>query len=200
MQGDRAVRCVEREDTLVPARPGKPLCFLGLKPRAAGDDEDVVGKNRAVVEQNLVPLDPDLDDLVLVEGDVAAQLPVARAHDLVGLREPEGHEEQAGLVDVRIVSVDDVDFGLVGVEVAAEPVRDHRSTGAAAEDDDPFLGHGPTPASRGRRHSRCSTNSIPVSIDRRSGHAAATFSSRSSCSRFRSPVTRMSISNRRGVA
>ena len=76
-----------------------------------------------------------------MESDAGPQLPVSRTHDLVGVREPEGHEEQTGLVDVRIVAVDDVDLRLVAVEVPAEPVRDHSSTGAAPEDDDPLLAH-----------------------------------------------------------
>ena len=52
------------------------------------------------------------------------------------LREPERHEEQAGLVDVPVVSIDDVDLCLVGVEPAAQPVGGHRAAGSAAEDHD----------------------------------------------------------------
>ena len=94
------------------------------------------GQHGAVVEQHLVALDPDRLDLVLVEDDAVAQLAPARPHDLVDVREPEGDEEQAGLVDVPVVAVDDVDLGLVGVEAAAQPVGGHRAAGAAAEDHD----------------------------------------------------------------
>jgi hypothetical protein len=55
---------------------------------------------------------------------------------VVGVGEPEGDEEQARLVDVPVVAVDDADSGLVGPEPAAQPVGDHRAAGAAAEDDD----------------------------------------------------------------
>ena len=145
-----ALRRVEREDALVPAGAGQPLGLLGLQPDAAGDDEHVVGQNRAVVEQDLVPLDPDRVDLALVEDDPVAELPPARAHDLVELREPERDEEQPGLVDVAVVAVDDVDLGLVGVEAPAQPVGDHRAAGAAAEDDDLLARHGLRLAPAGR--------------------------------------------------
>ena len=66
----------------------------------------------------------------------------ARPDDLVGVGEPEGDEQQARLVDVAVVAVDDVDLGLVGVEAPAQPVGDHRAARAAAEDDDPLARHG----------------------------------------------------------
>ena len=131
-----ALGAVEGEDALVPAGPGQALGLLGLQAGAARDDEHVVGQHRAVVEQHLVALDPDLLDLVLVEDDAVAQLPPAGPHDLIDLREPERDEEQAGLVDVAVVAVDDVDLGLVRVEAAAQPVGGHRAARAAAEDHD----------------------------------------------------------------
>ncbi len=53
-----------------------------------------------------------------MEDDAGAQLASARPHDLVDVGEPEGDEEQAGLVDVPVVAVDDVDLGLVRAEAA----------------------------------------------------------------------------------
>ena len=58
-QRRRAVRRVEGEDALVPARAGQALGLLGLQPRAGGDDEHVVGEDVAVVEHDLVPVEPD---------------------------------------------------------------------------------------------------------------------------------------------
>jgi hypothetical protein len=76
-----------------------------------------------------------------VEDDAVTQLPPARPHNLLDLRQPEGDEEQARLVDVPVVAVDDVDLGLVGVEAAAQSVGGHRAAGAAAENHDPFPRH-----------------------------------------------------------
>ena len=90
--------------------PVRPLGLLGLKPRAGSDDEDVVRKIRAVVE---------VDDLVVernaIHGrdsklDLAAQLLMARAHDVRGAREAERDEEQPRLVDVAVVLIDDHDL------------------------------------------------------------------------------------------
>src|SRR6266540_6317315 len=131
-----ALGVVEGEDALVPARPGHAFGLLRLQAHAARDDQYVVGKHRPVVEQHLVALDPDLLDLVLVEDDAVAELAPARSHDLVDLRQPERDEEQAGLVDVPVIQVDDVDLCLVGVEAAPQPVGGHRAAGAAAENHD----------------------------------------------------------------
>ena len=65
------------------------------------------------------------------------QLPFARPHDVLGVRQPERHEQQAGLVDVPVVLVDDGDDGLVGRVQAPQPVGGQRAAGAAAEDHDP---------------------------------------------------------------
>ena len=79
-----------------------------------------------------------------MEDDTAAQLAAARPDDLVEGGEPERHEEQAGLVDVTVVTVDDVDLGLVLVEPPAQPVRGHRAARTAAEDHDLLLAHDAT--------------------------------------------------------
>ena len=57
------------------------------------------------------------------------------------LRQPERHEEQAGLVDVPVVAVNDMDLRLVHVETAAQPVGDDRAAGPAAENHDLFPDH-----------------------------------------------------------
>ena len=111
-----------------------------------------------------------------MEHDAAVQLPATRPHDLVERGEPEGDEEQAGLVDVPVVTVDDVDLGLVGAETATQAVGDHRAARAAAEDDDPLPAHDAPPLTGA---SIRSVNSKPVSSERRSGQARATFSNRS---------------------
>ena len=136
-----SLRGIEGKGALVPAGAGEPLRLLRLQTRSRGDDEHVVGEDRAVVEQELVPLDPDRVDLSLVEDDAVSQLPLARPDDLVQRGEPEGDEEQPRLVDVAVVTVDDVDLGFVGVEAPAQPVGDHRAAGAAAQDDDPLARH-----------------------------------------------------------
>jgi len=83
-----------------------------------------------------------------VEDDAAAQLAPARPHDLLDVCQPERHEEEARLVDVPVVTVDDVDLSLVRVEVASQPVRDHRSAGPTAEHDDALPGHSAPPSVR----------------------------------------------------
>ena len=76
-----------------------------------------------------------------MEVDSAPQLAAARADDLIDVRKAEGDEEEARLVDVAVVPVDDVDRGLVLVEAPAEAVCGHRPASSAAEDHDlPSLG------------------------------------------------------------
>ena len=54
-----------------------------------------------------------------MEDDAAAELAPPRPLDLLQMREPEGDEEQARLVDVPVAAIDDVDLGLVLPESAA---------------------------------------------------------------------------------
>ena len=51
-------------------------------------------------------------DVALVERDALVQLAVPWPHDLLRLREPEGDEQETGLVDVPVVLVDDGDLHL----------------------------------------------------------------------------------------
>jgi hypothetical protein len=86
--------------------------------RARCHDEDVVGEHRPIVEEHFVAFDPDSLDCALVEHHVSMELALPRAHDLVDVRQPERHEEETRLVDVRVVTVDDVNVGLVWIEAA----------------------------------------------------------------------------------
>ena len=109
---------VEGEDALVPARPGQPIGLLGLQAGAGGDDEHVVGERLAVEQHDLVVVGVDPGDLCAMKVDAVSQLAAARPDDLVHLRETERDEQQARLVKVAIVAVDDVDLRLVLVVAA----------------------------------------------------------------------------------
>ena len=61
---------------------------------------------------------------------------MARAGDLLGRREPERNEEEARLVDMAVVPVDDVDVHVVAVEPAAQSVRDRCAACSASENHD----------------------------------------------------------------
>ena len=83
-----------------------------------------------------VVVECDVVDLRLVERDAVVQLAVPRPHDLLHLGEPEGDEQETGLVDVPVVLVDDGDLDLSLVVGLAEAVRHQRAAGAAAQDHD----------------------------------------------------------------
>ena len=159
-RGSRQV--VEGEDALVPARPGHAFGLLGLEPDAARNDEDVVRECGAVVEQYLVAVDRDGLDLVLVEDDPVTQLALTRSHDRLDLRQSERHEEQARLVDVPVVAVDDVDLCLVRVEAVVQPVGGDRATRPAAEDHDLFRCHSVPPWSSTPSPLRRGQQSVPA--------------------------------------
>ena len=71
----------------------------------------------------------------------APKLASPRPHDLLEMRQPERDEQQARLVDVSIVAVDDVDLRLVKIETAAQPVGGHRAAGSPAENHYLFPRH-----------------------------------------------------------
>ena len=75
--------------------------------------------------------------------DPAMQLPPPRPDDVLHVGQPERHEQQAGLVDVAVVLVDDGDRQLIGAVVATQPVGGQRATGAATQDHD-LASHGYT--------------------------------------------------------
>src|SRR5690606_26072941 len=81
-------------------------------------------------------------DAGLDEVHAVAQLAPPGPDDLLGLGEPERHEEEAGLVDVAVVLVDDRDRRLRGLVHAAEAVGGERAARPAAEDHD-AMGHLP---------------------------------------------------------
>ena len=83
--------------------------------------------------------------------DAGTQLSSPRTDDLIDVREAEGDEEQPRLVDVAIVAVDDVDLGLVRVEVTSQPVRSHGAAGTAPQDDDLLLAHDAPPVTGSSR-------------------------------------------------
>ena len=63
---------------------------------------------------HLVGVDVDAVDRRFDEVDAVVQLAAARADDVLGVGQPERHEQQTGLVDVAVVLVDDGDLHLVG--------------------------------------------------------------------------------------
>ena len=76
-------------------------------------------------------------------GDVVFSVELAGtgAHDVLGVREPEGHEQQPGLVHVPVVAVDDGDRRHPLVVLAPQPVRRDRPASAAPENHD-AMSHG----------------------------------------------------------
>ena len=119
-----------------PLWPPEALGLLRLKRCAGGDHQHVVMHLDTVGEMNRVVDEIDALDLCETKIDAAAKLLVARPDDLLGLGEPERDEQQAGLVHVAVVAVDDRDARLIAV-LPLQPVRDQRPSGAPAENDDP---------------------------------------------------------------
>jgi hypothetical protein len=78
----------------------------------------------------------DLVDGVYQVLNAAVELPAARAHDVLGVREPEGNEEQPGLVHVAVVLVDNDDLGLIRHECPTKSVSDKRPSGSGSQHDD----------------------------------------------------------------
>ena len=135
-----ALRGVEGEDVLHPAWAAHALGVLGLEAGARCDDQDVVGERCSVSEVDEVRVELDPVDLRLEEPDAVPQLALPGAGDLVCVGEAERDEQEARLVDVAVVPVDDGDLRLGVLVGAPEPVCHHRAAGPAAEDHDP-LGH-----------------------------------------------------------
>ncbi len=100
--------------------------------------------------------------VILDELNVAVQLGVAGADDLLIVGQAEGHEKQSWLVEVVIVLVDDGDLHLFAVDLVApvvtvEPVGGERSARACTKDHDSFGHRGPS--------FRCHpTPSIPLGV------------------------------------
>src|SRR5581483_10399936 len=102
--------------------------------RAAGDDEHVVVERRPVLESHPLRVDVDTVDGRLHELDAAMQLPAPRSHDVLDVGETEGHEQQARLVDVTVVLIDDGDRHVRAGEATAQPVGGQGAARTAAED------------------------------------------------------------------
>jgi hypothetical protein len=67
----------------------------------------------------------------LPEGDARAELAVTRPGQAARLVLPERHEQQAWLVQVLVIRIDDNNLGGIAVEQAAQPVSDERPPGTA---------------------------------------------------------------------
>ena len=132
----RAFERVEGEDLLHPARAGESLGFLRDERRPGGDDEDVVGERGAVREVNGVRLHVDVFDGVLAVVDALAKLAAAGPHDVLRVGETERNEQEARLVHVAVVLIDDRDRDFVLGEGAPQPVRHERAARSGPEDDD----------------------------------------------------------------
>ena len=77
----------------------------------------------------------DAVDLGEAELDPVMQLRSTRADDLVRVGQAEGHEQQARLVDVAVVAIDDHDLDTVAVR-ALQAVGRERPAGPGTQDDD----------------------------------------------------------------
>ena len=89
--------------------PVRPSVSSGASTAPRGHDEDVVGELLPVAEVDPACLQLDAVDGVDAVLDAAVQLAAAGADDVLGVGEPEGDEEEPGLVDVAVVLVDDGD-------------------------------------------------------------------------------------------
>ena len=117
--GRRLPRRVEGEHLVHPPGTGQAFGLLGNEHGACGDDEHVVAEDRSVRESDLVGPEIDVVDRARHRRSRGgAGDPSAARCRLRG--EPERHEEQARLVYVTVVLVDDGDLCLgVGVRAAA---------------------------------------------------------------------------------
>lgn len=141
----RTFGCVEGEHLVHPPWSGQARRHLGNEGRAGGDDENVVTEQRPIGEVHLVRRDIDAVDLRLTEPDVAAELTLAGSYDVLAVRESERNEQQARLVDVAVVLIDDRQRHFVDWKEPAEAVGDERPTRSAAQNHytcaHAFIGH-----------------------------------------------------------
>ena len=109
-----AGQVVEGEDLLHPARARESLGLLRDEAGAGGDHQHVVGQLGTVDEVHGVGLEVHPLGRHLAVVDRPVELAAAWSHDVLGVGQAEGHEQQAGLVDVPVVDVDDGDRRRVG--------------------------------------------------------------------------------------
>ena len=69
-----------------------------------------------------------------MEADPRVQLAVAWPGDLVRVGQAERHEQQAGLVDMPVVLVDDGNLGFTPGQHPTQAISHERAAGPAAED------------------------------------------------------------------
>ena len=88
----------------------------------------------AVAEIHRIGIDVDSLNLRNQEFNLPIQLLIARAHYLLGIGHAEWHKQQARLVDVIVVAINDRDLGAIAQQVS-QPIGCQCSTGAGAQDD-----------------------------------------------------------------
>ncbi len=96
-------------------------------------------RHAALVE---VPVGQAELDRGLPVGDPVAELATTRPHDVLGMRQPERHVQEPGLVHVTVVLVDHRDLEITWRQGAAEAVGRERAAPPAIEHDE-TLGHRP---------------------------------------------------------
>ena len=72
----------------------------------------------------------------LAEGDAAVQLATTGTDDVLRMRQPKGHEQQAGLVDVAVVLVHHRNLGRIDRKESAQSVGGQRATRSTTENHD----------------------------------------------------------------
>ncbi len=137
LQRRRPGEVVEREHVLLPSRPGQALGLGERQGRAGRHDQHVVGELRAIGKCDDVSLDVDTVHSALEVVDAPTELSATGSDDVLGVGQPERHEQQAGLIHVITILIHhrDADRRVV-CEVLAQPVGGQRAAGASAEYDD----------------------------------------------------------------
>jgi hypothetical protein len=120
---------------LAPAEAGQPFGLLGEQHVAGGEHQHVVAELAAVDQPHPVALEIHPVHRAAAIGDPFAQPRGPGADEVLATAHPERHEQQARLVDVVVVLVDDGDLQVRAG--APQPVRGQSATRAAAEDHDP---------------------------------------------------------------
>lgn len=142
-QSERALERVEVEGGLLPSCVRETRRLLGQDAAPRRHDENVVGEHSAVGHEDLVLVRCDAVDLAEPELDARVEKVLAPLHDLLRPVLSEWEEQQARLVEVDVVTVDDGDAPRVFGERPYELVGHHRPAGAASQDHDALHDGGP---------------------------------------------------------
>ena len=134
-QGGRALEGVEVEDAGPPEPARHAGHLVGARRGPGRDHQLVVGEHEAPVEVDLSIGGPYLLHRPVDEPHRGVELRDTRTDQVVRVIAAEGNEQEAGLVHVPVVLVDDRHPPLALVEASVEPVGDHRAGGATAEDE-----------------------------------------------------------------